>query len=282
MAERIEDTSIAWKQIAGMWGTYFTSPSRISPGEAERYRSWLTQLKPRTALVLGATPELRDILNEIGCEVTIIDINLEMILAMGSLVKISNPSEILVRANWLSNPLRSGYFDVVVGDAVLPNIPWKDRSTLLSEVKRVLRPTGAFITRAFYAPRNRHFTELSALFEHFSKKEPSYRSALELVLELQLFAYDPKDHLGSFAKAKDLILGFRVGNRFNFRSESLNQILDTVWNVWCTRFANKVFLYAYKDEEEADYTRYFDIAGTFESKDNPYSKITPMYLLRSK
>jgi len=282
MAERIEDTSIAWKQIAGMWSTYFTPPSRISPEEAERYRVWITQLKPKTALVLGATPELRDILNGIGCETTVIDINLEMIVAMNSLVAINNPEEILVRANWLSNPLRSGYFDVVVGDAVLPNIPWKDRSLLLSEIKRCLRPTAVFIPRAFYAPRKKPFTEISQLFEHFSQKEPSYRSALELVLELQFFAYDQNDHIGSFAKAKDLLLRFRVGNKFNFRSESLRQILDMVWDVWCTRFANKVFVYAYKDEEEADYNRYFEIAGTFESKDNPYSKLTPMYLLRSR
>lgn len=282
MAERIEDTSLAWKQIAGMWSTYFTSPSRLSPGEEEKYRAWITQLKPKTALVLGATPELRDILNELGCETTIIDINLEMIVAMSSLVKVNNPDETIVRANWLSNPLRSGYFDVVVGDAVLPNIPWKDRALLLSEVKRMLKSTGVFITRAFYAPRQKSFTELSQLFEHFSKKEPSYQSALELVLELQLFAYDPNDHLGSFAKAKDLLLRFRVGNRFNFRSESLSQMLEMVWNVWCTRFGNKVFVYAYKDEEEADYKRYFDIADTFEAKDNSYSKLTPMYLLRSR
>ncbi len=282
MAERIEDTSLVWKQIAGMWSTYFTPPSRISTEEAGKYRAWITQLKPKTALVLGATPELRDILNELNCETTIIDINLEMILAMSSLLKANNPGEVLVRANWLSNPLRSGYFDVVVGDAVLPNVPWKDRATLLSEVKRMLRPTGVFITRAFYAPREKPFNELSELFDHFSKKEPSYRSALELALELQLLAYDPKDHIGSFAKARDLLFRFRVGNRFNFKSESLNQILEMVWGFWCTRFVNKVFVYAYRDEEEADYTRYFDIADTFTAKDNAYSTLTPMYLLRSR
>jgi len=136
MAENIETTSTVWKQIADMWNSYFTPPSRISPQELEKYREWLKEMKkgkPLNALVLGATPELRDALSEFGYKVTIIDLNMEMIIAMTSLLKIRNQNEAVVKANWLDNPLQSGYFDIIVGDAVLPNIPWAKREKFLKD-----------------------------------------------------------------------------------------------------------------------------------------------------
>ncbi|GEM_PF-2512988 len=286
MAENIKTTSVAWKQIADMWNVYFTPPSRISAGEIEKYAEWLKQInpekKPLNVLVLGATPELRDILNGLGYKTTIIDINLEMILAMNSVLKTKNPDEIIVKANWLENPLQDGYFDVVLGDAVLPNIPWKEREHLLSEVKRLLKPSGTFLTRSFCVPREKPFANIDELLEHFSGKKPTNKTSLEFVLELQILAYDPKDHLGTFSKPKEIVEKLGGDKGFNFKSENLNKILEMTWNFWCKKFANKVFVYAYRDEEERDYEKFFEIAETFESEDNPYSKITPMYVLKPK
>ena len=282
----IESTSIAWKQIADMWSTYFTPPSRISSQEMEKYREWLKQLnkenKPFKALVLGATPELRDTLYEFGYKTIIIDINAEMILAMTALIKTKNPDEIWVRANWLDNPLQSGCFDVVVGDAVLPNIPWEKRKKLLLEVKRLLKPKGIFLTRSFCVPRKKPFEDIGRLLEYFSTKEATYKSALEFVLELQILVYDQKDHLGTFSKPKEMVEKLGGEKGFNFESENINKILDIVWNFWCKKFIDKVFVYAYRDEEEKEYSKLFEIVETFEAKDHPYSEITPMYILKLK
>ena len=80
-----------------MWNVYFTPPSRISREEAEKYNGWLKQKKDNcnaeTALVLGATPEIRDILTKFNFKTTIVDINQEMIEAMNSLLKTKNPDE---------------------------------------------------------------------------------------------------------------------------------------------------------------------------------------------
>lgn len=286
MVESLETTSVVWKQIADMWNVYFTSPSRISHGEAEKYREWLKQLnngsEPLKALVLGATPELRDALNEYGYETTSIDINLEMILAMNSLLKIKNPNEILVRANWFENPLQSGYFDIIVGDAILPNIPWNKREALLREIKRLLKPNGLFITRAFCVPRKKPFKTADELLKKFSIKEPTYKSALEFVLDVQILFYDSKDRLGTFSKPKEVIEKYRTEKGFAFESENLNKILDIVWRFWSKKFIDKVFVYAYRDEEEKEYLKFFEIVKTFEAKDNEYSKITPMYILKLK
>ena len=284
MAENIENTSVVWKNIADMWNTYFTPPSRISHQEVEKYHEWLKSLKEKgakTALVLGATPEIRDALNESGYKSTIIDINPEMIQAMNSVMKTSNPEETIVCSNWLDSTLQSGYFDVIVGDAVLPNLPYSEREKFFSEVKRLLKPSGVFLTRAFCVPKENRFATLEDLLESFKAREPTYESALKLELELQFLSYNPKTHLGTFLNAKNLIETIRGENKFNTGSENLDKILDIVWDFWSTKFIDKVFVYEYRDEEEKEYGAHFDIEETYESKDNEYSKITPMYVLRA-
>ena len=146
--ENIENTSVIWKQIADMWSTYFTSPSRLSKGEIEKYRLWLEQKKKngaKTALVLGATPEIREILYDLEYKTTIIDINLEMILAMNSQLKTKFTSETIIKSNWLENPLKSNFFDIIIGDAIFPNIPWGERKTLFLEIKRLLKESKSSI-----------------------------------------------------------------------------------------------------------------------------------------
>ena len=281
--ENIDNTSIIWKQIADMWNNYFAPPSRISNEEIKNYRNWLEKAnenkESKKALVLGATPEIRDILKECNYEVTIIDINTEMILAMTSLLKTKNPDEIFVKANWLDNPLADNYFDVVVGDAILPNIPLKDRTRLLLKINRLLKSDGIFITRAFYIPDKKPFRSVEEILEHFSKKEPNIQSALEMVLELHILTYDSDDHLGSFAKSKEALEDYHKRKGYEFENKNLQKIHDIVWNFWCVKFVDKVFVYEYRENEEKEYKQYFEINDIFEAKDHDYSKITPMYFL---
>jgi SAM-dependent methyltransferase len=161
MKEDLKATSLPWQQVAFAWNNYFTVPSRISAHEEEKYREWLgtinTERKPLKGLVLGATPELRDALVDFGYSVFSIDINVDMFLAMDELLKSKDVNEVIVRSNWLNNPLAENYFDVVLGDAVLPNVPWSDRQALLAEVRRLLKPDGIFLTRSFCAPAENDF-----------------------------------------------------------------------------------------------------------------------------
>jgi len=284
MKANLKATSLPWKQIAYMWNHYFTTPSRISPQEVKKYKQWLKTInkgkKPLKGLVLGATPELRDALSDFGYLVYSVDINLDMFLAMDELLKNKNPNEVLIKANWLDNPLANNYFDVVVGDAILPNIPWNKRLDLLKEVKRLLRPNGVFLTRAFCVPDKKPFSNVEEIFKHFSKKKANRQSALEMVLELHILTYSPKDRLGSFAKAKDALEAYHKRKGKSFNNKNLQKIHDIVWNFWCKKFVNKVFVYTYRKDEEKDYKKYFKIKDVFEANDHDYSKITPMYFLK--
>ncbi len=282
MEEDIKTTSAPWKQIANMWNTYFTSPSRISQDENKKYKEWLREIKKGKikALVLGVTPEIREALIALDYEITCIDINKEMILAMDSVLKVKSPNEVVINENWLENSLMDNTFDVVIGDCVLSNVKWEERDKLLLEIKRVLKPNGIFITRFFSIPREKPFKTINKLLEHFSKKEFNYKSALELVFELQIFCYNSEDHKGTFSEPKKVLEKFRVKNNFNFESKNLNKILDIVWNFWCEKYLNKIYYYPYRDEEEQRIKKFFEILKIYEAKDHNYSKITPMYFLK--
>lgn len=284
MTRNLQKTAAPWKAIADMWNTYFTQPSRISKDESNKYKKWLSKYadSSKKILLLGVTPEIRESLAELKCNVTCIDINKEMISAMDSVLKVKNPHEEILNENWLDNSLPDNSFDIVIGDAVLPNVAWEEREKLLLEVKRVLKPNGLFITRVFCVPRKKPFKNVDELLKKFSTKEPNYQSALELVLELQILAYDSKDHLGTFSKPKEMLEKIRGKGGFDFESDNLNKILEMVWNFWCVKFVGKAYTYAYRDEEEKEYEKYFEIVETYEATDNSYSDITPMYILRLK
>lgn len=195
-------------------------------------------------------------------------------------MKNKNPNEVLIKANWLSNPLQENFFDVVVGDAVLPNIPWVERKHFLTEIKRLLKPKGIFLTRAFYVPDKKQFSSVEEIFEYFAKKDLSLiRAAIAVVLELQILTYDPKNHLGSMNKVKNIMEDFHKRKGTKLASKKLWKLHDMVWDIWCRKFSGKDWVYAFRKEEERDYKNYFKIEEIYKANDHEYSKITPMYFL---
>ncbi len=276
-------TTIApWKMIAELWNTWFTTPSSVSKDEAKKYREWLEKLDKKKALVLGLTPEIREPLAEFNYEVTCIDINPEMAKAMESVLKKKNTNETIVIENWLDNSLKDNEFDIVLGDAVLPNVKWRDRKKLLSEVARVLKPEGLFVIRAFCVPREKTFKDVDEIFEHFARREPNYENALKFTLEIQILFYNSEDHEGTFIKSKEVLEKLRKDDKFHFESDNLNKLLEMVWNFWCQKYVDKVYLYAYRDDEEQEYKEFFDIVEVYEASDNEYASITPMYILKKR
>lgn len=121
----------SWQAMTDKWkkGLY-TSPGRPSLSEQKIYRKCIKAViknkKNARALVLGSTPELRDILAELKVETIICDISYEMMLAMSEVIKKAKPEkEIWIKAPWEENPLPEKYFDIIVGDLVLGNVPWQ-------------------------------------------------------------------------------------------------------------------------------------------------------------
>ena len=84
-----------WKELAKAWDAY-QPPAKPSVGEIGFFeyeiKNLLAKNKTIKALVLGATPEFRDLLAKYKIDTTLVDVNEDSIKAMTSLMKLKSIS----------------------------------------------------------------------------------------------------------------------------------------------------------------------------------------------
>lgn len=281
MSASINDTSKAWSKIAEKWITYFKPPSRPSNDEVQQYKKWIEAQNPKNALVLGATPELLDVLSELNISTDIIDINEEMVSAMMEIAEPSKVSRNITISNWLDMPYENNSFDVILGDAVIQNVPFESREAMIEQIHRVLSPNGAYINRSFCVPETKAHNNIDEILDAFKDKEINETTAIELVYEIQVLNYDSNAHLAAMSDVRKTVEPLRKGDKFHRASEKENQLLNILWNYWLNEISDKVWVYDKRSNEEATlYKSFFDIAGVFEANDHPYGDVTPLYFLK--
>ncbi len=232
-----EKFATPWKAFAARWQKYYTPPGRPSKQAITVYSRFARQAfiglkrKPR-ALVLGATPELRDILARLKAEVSIIDINMEMILAMSKLMKKKNPNEIIVKGNWVKMPFASNYYDLVMGDIVLPNVPGPEQNKFLKEIKRVLKPRGYFITKMNVIPNEWQFEPFDAVLNKHAKIPLSRNTAVELFVYLHNNAYQPKTHIMDVGQIKIGLQKYWKKGKYKHPKAKITKLLNDIWEMW--------------------------------------------------
>jgi len=140
--------NLVWLKSEKFWYNFWKNvepPWRVSRGEIKFWEKKVKEIAKRKnpkVLVLGATPEIRDMLAKYKLDVTLIDLDLQVKRAMDRLRKRKNKKEELVRANWLKMPLPSNYFDMVIGDGNFENIALKDHNCFYKNIWRVVKPDG--------------------------------------------------------------------------------------------------------------------------------------------
>jgi SAM-dependent methyltransferase len=99
-------------------------------------------------MVLGATPELRDLALKHGAQLATIDISKEMVEKCTKLMKYkNNPNEKVVMGDWLKTGFSDENFDVIMGDGVANNISYNDHEPFFRELGRILKTGGYLIER---------------------------------------------------------------------------------------------------------------------------------------
>ena len=140
---------VYWERTAGLWERT-PSPVRPSTGDCAIYREFLEMAgKKQNILVLGATPELRDIAAQAaGSRVHVADFSRAMLSSMTRLAEHADPDkEIWIEENWLDLALPKNSFDVILGDLILQQIPPPFETRLLEKISSLLAPSGSFIGR---------------------------------------------------------------------------------------------------------------------------------------
>lgn len=139
------------------------------------------------ALVLGATPELRDIVLSHGHTLTTVDRDEKAIKEKTAQMHYQNhPNEHIVVADWLTMNFPQNSFDVILGDGVLTALPTEHQKQLLDKLHTFLKPTGELLLREAAVLENRPRYAPSV---HVHEFRTGQYSLFDLFFGLRLYNY---------------------------------------------------------------------------------------------
>jgi len=125
------------KEYAKFWKK-LPFPVRPSRAEIEFWEKAVkdilkTNRNPR-AMVLGVTPEIRNLLAQYKIETICSDISPFMVKAMTLAMDKQNPNEKIVIGDWLRMPFKDNSFDLVLSDSAQDNISLKAFDKFFSNI----------------------------------------------------------------------------------------------------------------------------------------------------
>lgn len=190
VATRAEARSI-WEGNARKW-PFATSPWRPSAGDVAIYRRLAAPKAGGRALVLGSTPELRDLLAELGAAAVLIDSSRAMFEATSRLLRRADPStEIWIEADWREVDLPASSFDFVLGDMIWWGVSVATQFQLRDAIHSALTPDGLFCGRMRFAdPSARDEDPVPVVRRYLERLSDSGEDETRIEGELLSFAYD--------------------------------------------------------------------------------------------
>lgn len=188
-----QEYATPWKHFADTW-VKFGEGNHPSVFDLSVYEQFLLDgvrdVENPKVVLFGSTPEIRDMfVRHPKIDVTLLDINTEMMHAMKSLMKEREVIEDLVEGDWLSPPFEDGTFDVVMGDQIRCNVSDADQDTLYKSIHRILKPGGLHVTRiTAHFPDTRIYTP-EEVIEHFSALTPTKETITEFLNRFLFFTH---------------------------------------------------------------------------------------------
>lgn len=254
----------AWEDIVPRWQKY-APPARPSATDIARMRLRIDEfLRHRDgdtrrveALVLGSTPELRTLLAGFpGIRVTLVDCVLPMMQAMTTFVDAGPLDEVWIVGNWLTAPLPSRYFDLVLSDLVLGNLDPTDQRRLMARIREILNPLGRWVSRIDCVDESSVFEELNTLLDHYARlDEPTPSDLCELRSVAGLRYWDPVTGFLSYAELGEAMDRYWDGERFAHRSARVNRLLAGLREV--TLPYGRPYWLSYKAQLDSALARHF-------------------------
>ena len=262
----------AFTQFAKKWEKT-RPPARPSQGEIRVYNQMIKNLSPKikTALILGATPELRDLLSRQKIKVSLVDFNINMIKAMSLLIK-SKTKEKIFLADW-DKKFTDLKFDLIVGDTALNMLSWADWSKTFKNIKEMLKKDGfALMKIAFFNPKRKKTKSKNIIKKWREKKigTSDMRWFLEMYSDYK--TYNPQTMIDSKAKLiEEFKRSYRKGDLTKLEWQKL-QIYDDkiVMTIPPYQKVNNLI------------KKYFKTVKIVPGKDFLYCRDIPIYLLKKK
>ncbi len=288
-----------WSKVAADW-THKADPSRPSLDTVKLYSKFMAKAlgfsQGKKVVVMGATPEIRDMLykyyfiNKI--EVICAEWLPEMYYGMTELVNHKIPGEKFIKTNWLKMNFANNSVDVFVADLIFGNIvSLEDKELLLKKINQKLKRGGYFIPRHCYiVPQNKltnihsHLFQISKdiLTEKRSIKQVATSFWTDMVIgswfrnkenKLSLYYYwDDIKKLKKYFSQKKL----------SYRAKVAKIVFDYFLYLTKDHIARKFWVHYPKQTEEKLIKKYFFIKRVSFPKDYEAWISEPVYLLQKK
>jgi len=269
-------------------------PNRPSHDDCQNYGLLINQAlknkkKPKI-MVMGSTPELRSLLFVYTClynaQVYCVDFSENMHRAMIDFIGKTPLKEKFIKANWLETGFKDNFFDLVVGDEVICNIPIKDHSKLFQEVKRILKKDCFWVTRHnIYLPNaSKPRSIVLKIVRDIAQGRYGLQTAINYLFILLFYNLVQKDKyhkLNQNLELKEIKKVYQGLSSKKFEKEILKQIIHYWEDNWKAISAYYWHVLSKKNSEE-ELREFFAIKKILYAHDYITAKNSPIYLLKSK
>lgn len=269
---------VHWDRVRSETWRDFVSPWRPSRDDISNYEMVVKRLNPRRCLLLGSTPEIRDVLYRSNKKVTVVDFSLKMIQRMGRLMKERNCLEEWIIKNWLAIDLPPESFDLVIGDLVFRLIPHQKQKRFLEKIVNLLEKKGLFLTRIHYINENLQRVTpdemLKNIFRLYDLKEISFKESQNILIS-RLFDKFTNFDLHNVDQNKAYALLEVVLSKTTIRKQEIVRLAIDKWR-------KNYFTYTQltKEELEVKLKKYFKIVDICIADDYIDASFYPIFLLR--
>ncbi len=258
---------IGWtEKVSKEWKKY-RPPSRPSLSEVKCYENYFRRVKGKTVLILGSTPELRDLAAKYKMDVTVVDWSEEIFHALKTLMKKRGYPEIFHKHDWRTMKL-DAQFDMIAGDCATTVVPFKDLEAVLQNIATNLKPDGIAVQRIWVRHKGQQYT-LKSIARAFRKKGCIHWYTC-MLFPVFLHYYD--------VKSESLSGQQLYGCLKKDESKLPKKIVDLFALVQNHKTPNNVLL---KNDMESLLKKYFGIVRIEHGRDI-FRNNAPVYILRKK
>lgn len=259
---------------------FILPPNGPSEEDLKLYREQLSDIKiSGPVLILGVTPQLRDVLSDIFENVILADFSRIMHLSTLARMKPEVLSkETFIWTDWLNlaKALGPSAVELVAGDLVFTQISPDDREAFLNNIFKILKPGGFFVSRVkLHNSFWRSVSPYDIVHDLYERGESLTKFTLhrfgDKVLNEKNFSFRVNDFLPLFTEA------FNVSRDIEERElilSSMDYFKKIDGNVVRSCFPKTCF--------NSWVSERFDIVKISHAGDYPESDFFPIYTLRKK
>lgn len=172
-------------------------PFAPSKNELNFYQNYINKISkdknfPQRALILGATPELRDGAIKAGLESYAVDISKEMMDKFSILMKHRNHSkDKRIIKDWLKIDFPEDYFGIIMGDASFINLATKKNNERLIKIcAKILIKGGYLVLRqVVYPEKFKNYSDYNKLIKDYRGRKVSWE---DFFMELRVMIFKEK------------------------------------------------------------------------------------------